>query len=75
MPSSRKFLIQNCSSAIVISALTKHYKYVDNLIRVVIRHTDQMDQQYKLVWNFPKKSAAKSNAERACQTTVNKDKQ
>jgi len=32
-----------------------------------------MDQQYGLVWNFPKKSAAKSNAERAWQTTVNKD--
>jgi len=34
-----------------------------------------MDQQYGLVWNFPKKSAAKSNVECAWQTTVNKDKQ
>jgi len=32
-----------------------------------------MDQQYGLVQNFPKKSAAKSNAERAWQMTVNKD--
>jgi len=32
-----------------------------------------MNQQYGLVWNFPKKSAAKSNVERAWQTTVNKD--
>jgi len=31
--------------------------------------------QYGLVWNFPKKSAAKSNAERAWQTIVNKDRQ
>jgi len=31
-----------------------------------------MDQQYRLVWNFPKKFAAKSNAKRAW-TTINKD--
>jgi len=31
-----------------------------------------VDQQYGLVWNFSKKSATKSNAERAWQT-VNKD--
>jgi len=31
-----------------------------------------MDQQYELIWNFPKKSAAKFNAKRAWQTTINK---
>jgi len=41
-------------------------------ISLECNHTDQMDQ-YGFVWNFPKKSAAKSNAERAWQTTVNKD--
>jgi len=40
-----------------------------------MRHICQIDQQYELAWNFPKKSAAKSNAERAWQTTVNKDRQ
>jgi len=47
--------------------------FIRVLIRIVIRNTDQLDQQYGFVWNFPKKSAAKSNAERAWQTTVNKD--
>jgi len=34
-----------------------------------------MDQQYGLAWNFPKKSAAKSNVEYTRQTTINKDRQ